>query len=344
MRALENEALLSVLKQYGITPQHIEPISKKVYKVYTNKGTYALKNIEPRNSKTLISTLQLLVQSRYKSFIPIYHTKNNDWLAKTAHSYYYLMPWKKNKKRDEVDDFYIPFFHELANLHHHTKKEWMLNERVYEKHFMTISNRFESEKQQLERFLEKCEKNWYMSPFELQAVMYINETLQALHFAKIQLEEWYEKMKESPVARIVLTHGNLSYSHFLLDEEEKRYFINFERSHYASPVQDLIHFYQQILTSQPFQCNQCLEWLMAYENRFPLLEAEKKLLISYLAYPSPMIKVIQQYENKSNDYSELNDCQRILKRYWLMKNIEYVVMRWTDKENEEKAKNAPPSS
>jgi len=344
VRVLENEALFSVLKQYGILPQYMEAISKKVHKVYTNKGTYALKKINGSHAQTLISNIQLLSQSRYKSFVPIYQTINQEWLAKKDDDFYYLMPWVENEKRPDMDDFYSQFFHELGNLHFQTKKEWMLDESIYENQFAFMLNRFEKEEQLLEKFLERCEKNWYMSPFELQAAMYMNETIQALQFAKRELNEWYEKIKEAPVARIVLNHGNLKNSHFIVNEDKKPFFINFERSYYATPIQDLIIFYQKRLTCQPFECRQCLEWLMSYQNRFPLTEAERKLFLSYLAYPSAIIKMIYQYEKKSNEYTELEYCQRLLRRYWQMKNIEYVVMRWIEAENHEKAKNNPPSS
>ena len=38
------EGIQSVLNEYGLTPEYMESVSSKVWKVYTDHGVFALKN------------------------------------------------------------------------------------------------------------------------------------------------------------------------------------------------------------------------------------------------------------------------------------------------------------
>lgn len=341
---MDHQTLYDILKQYELHPNHIETVTEKVFKIYTTKGTYALKRIQKKDQTNLINGLSQLVQSSYKSYIPIYSTYDHQWFVNGTKESYYLMPWIQHEKRQDLEDLPLQFIHEIAQLHNRTKKEWNIDEKDFENYYEMVKSKWQKEEKELEAFIERCEKKWYMSPFELQAVTYYTEMRNAIYFAKEKWTEWYENMKEQPVARIVLVHGNASTSHLLIDERGERYLTNFERSHFASPIKDLIAFYNQLLTSQPFQCEKCVEWLKVYDQNFSLTKAEKNMLQSYLAYPTPMMKLIQQYERKQKEKIELMYCRKLLKRYWLMKNIEYVMMKWSEADKESEEENKTPSS
>ena len=61
-------------------------------------------------------------------------------------------------------------------------------------------------------------KKWYLSPFELQAVTYLTETVSAVNFALERLEEWFEAAKDHDKTRAVINHGSLSSRHFLYND------------------------------------------------------------------------------------------------------------------------------
>lgn len=335
---MNREELQSVLNEYRIHATYIEHITDRVAKVHTEKGTYALKNAVIKELGDFSRFHSMLIETGFKYYIPIYPTAENHLYVQRGEEIYYLMPWVPRNMRDDQNHMHLELFQAVGNLHQRTKKEWTFEQANYEKLYEATIEKWEKDEQLFEQFVERSEKSWYMSPFELQVIMYFNETKQAYHFAKEKFQDWYEAIKENPIARGVLNHGHLSPSHLVKDDQNQYYLINFERSQFASPVHDLITFLHRKLTSFPVQCDECVQWLDKYEQIFPLSEAENKMFLSYLAYPTPIFQIVKQYEEREGKRSERDYCQRLIRRYWLMKNCEYVVMKWMQQ------KSPPPQS
>jgi hypothetical protein len=59
--------------------------------------------------------------------------------------------------------------------------------------------------------------------------------------------------------------------------------------------------------------------------------------MSYLAYPNPIIQVAESYFRKQRPKNELKFVRQLQRRYWHLKNSEYVVMRMTEIENAQNA-------
>ncbi len=78
--------------------------------------------------------------------------------------------------------------------------------------------KWEHDKIFYEQFVDRAEKEWYLSPFELQTITYFSETISAVNFALERLEDWYESAKEKDVSRVVMNHGSLSIHHFLYND------------------------------------------------------------------------------------------------------------------------------
>ncbi|WP_243291162.1 spore coat protein YsxE [Bacillus sp. FJAT-47783] len=337
------EELSEVCKEYNLRTNYIERVTDKVLKIHTDKGTYAIKKIPAEKGKTFIQNYTILMQSSYQSYIPIYPTRQNEWFVNKGESIYYVMPWVPQNMRDDQKHTELELYEALAHLHLRTKKEWKFEEKDYEHHYAMVLSKWEQEENLFEQFVERCEKRWYMSPFELQAVLFFTETMQASQMAKQKLNEWYESLKKKPVARIVLNHGHISSSHLLKDERDNCYLTNFERAYYGAPIHDLIFSFQRKLTSFPIQCDECIGWLEKYEQTFALTDGEKKLFLSYLAYPSPIFRIVEQYNRKDGKRVESSFCRKMMKRYWLMKNCEYVVMKWLELENQKEQSETPSS-
>ena len=77
-----------------------------------------------------------------------------------------------------------------------TVKEETYTEEDLEKHYTSISDRWENDGEMLEEFLVESESKWYMSPFELQYCTYYHHVMRAREFATKQLNEWNDAMKE----------------------------------------------------------------------------------------------------------------------------------------------------
>lgn len=124
------------------------------------------------------------------------------------------MPWLTNEKREEQDDKHEYLFQEIARLHKRTEVMMDITEQEIEAHYTQMKSKWETEKDMYERFIERAEQTWYMSPFELAAAMYFSEAMSASEFALERLEDWHEEMKDQETTRIVLNHGQLSIHHF----------------------------------------------------------------------------------------------------------------------------------
>jgi spore coat protein YsxE len=317
----------SVLELYDIKPNFMKEFGN-VTKVYTDNGTYALKKVvvKEKRQQNILRNMQMLTESEFRGMLPLYYTNDGRFLVYDEEEYYYLMPWLDvMDRKDEQDEHYHHLFRTLAKLHGNTTKKKEITEAVVTKHYETLKKKWKEEKEMLDQFIEKCERKWYMSPFELYYCSYYYQTTRAHEFAVSQLEEWEKEMKEKETTRSVLTHGNLSIQHFLVDADNNGFFISLEKASEASPIQDLVTFYSRSLHTYPIARTDRFEWLVEYEKYYPLSKEEKKLFMSYLAYPHAMVRFVTQYEKQIREDDELVSVDKLQRASWMMNNVEFFI-------------------
>ncbi|MCA0925333.1 spore coat protein YsxE [Bacillus sp. FSL R5-0820] len=321
------DEIQSVLYEYGLEAEYIEPVSPAVVRVYTKQGVFALKRVKPHRQMQFTEQMLELESKGYRSFVPIYRTKSGSFFSNQRESQYtyYLMPWLTNEKREEQDDKHEYLFQEIARLHKRTEVMMDITEQEIEAHYTQMKSKWETEKDMYERFIERAEQTWYMSPFELAAAMYFSEAMSASEFALERLEDWHEEMKDQETTRIVLNHGQLSIHHFLYNDVGTGHFTNFERSKKAAPIYDLLTFYYRTFKTYPTPCPECTSLFYTYQKGNKLREEEIHLFLSYLAYPQGLFDTVKAYEAGGQD--EMESCQELLRAYWQMKNSEPIVMK-----------------
>lgn len=317
--------LTPILEQYSLKVRFIESFGK-IQRVYTDKGVFALKKITPQQGIDFIRHLQYLYQQGYNRIVPIFPTMDGRYAVIDKQSLYYLMPWLPNEVKEDQHERHQQMFRELARLHTLSVRDISINLEEKQEHYENTLHEWEKENEFLDGFLQHCENKWYMSPFELHFCMYYNDIRQALVFSKKKLAEWYELTKSTTKARVILSHGKISTEHFIYDEKGYGYFINFENSRQASPLQDLLPFLARTLATYPKRYDECVEWLYTYLKFFPLKEEELLLLLSYFAHPGSILRTIEHY-HKSSKKHEQKQVIRLIKEMWLLKNSEYVIMR-----------------
>lgn len=324
------ERYAPILQSYQLNAEHIEEHGN-VIKVYTGQGPYALKKLprERRYRSDVMKNIQFLYEKGFTHFAPIYHTTDGRHILSDGTYSYYLMPWLEHAEgQSEENDHYHKMFQTLGMLHQKTVREEEITEEKLEQHVTNMSARWEQDGEMLEQFLIECEAKWYMSPFELQYCTYYHYVLRAYEFANKQLTEWHEAMKEKEKTRISFVHGNVSMNHFLFDHQRNGYFISFERSHFTTPVQDLVQFYARSFCTYPIARNDRYEWYQKYQGNFPFTKEEHLLFRSYLTYPRPFIQQIRTYRNaqeKRSEHTELGHIKDLQQSYWLVSNIEYFI-------------------
>ncbi|MGG1677599.1 spore coat protein YsxE [Neobacillus sp. NRS-1170] len=326
-----------ILNNYLIEPYFVEDFGP-VQKVYSNKGTFALKKIAPATGTDFIRHVHLLYQKGFNRIVPIYPTMDGRYAVLHENNLYYLMPWMPNDHREDRQQKNHQLFRELARLHTLSAKEITISKEERTEHYEKTIQQYEKHQEFLDGFVDECEKKTYMSPFELLYCLYYNEINQALRFSKTKFEEWYEGTKENDKARMVITHGKLSSEHFLYDERGYGFFINFENARYGSPIHDLLPYLSRALNTSPKRSDDVIDWIYHYYKYFPFKADEKQLFYSYLAYPTPIIQMAEKYYRKQRPKNELKFVRKLQQRYWHLKNSEYVVMRMSEIEAQQKAK------
>lgn len=326
-----------ILNAYAVEINFVEEFGK-VAKIYSNKGTFALKRIDPHNGADFTRHIRMLYQKGYNRIVPIYPAVDGRYAILYENHLYYLMPWLPNEERETYFKKHQQMFRELARLHILTSKEVKIEKEDRQEHFENTQLDLEKEQEFLDGFIEQCENKEYMSPFELMFCMYYHDIRQALIYSEGKLKEWYEETKEDEKARVSIIHGKISPEHFLYDDRGYGYFTNFENARYGSASHDLLPFLSRSLRTAPKQNEDCIEWLYTYFNHNPLKYEEMLLFLSYLAHPGPVLRVCEKYmKADKKDINERKYAQKLLKQYWLLKNTEYVVMRVDEIERQKKA-------
>ncbi|MFS0780730.1 spore coat protein YsxE [Bacillus sp. 1P06AnD] len=326
-----------IMSHYQLRVLYSEAIGR-IHKIYSNHGVYALKSIPPEHSMDFIKHVQRLYQRGYNRVVPIYTTHDGRYGVLYDKRLYYLMPWMNNDESGERNEKHKQMFRELARMHTLTVKDIKVDAEEREAHYEKTKDSWKQQQQFLQEFLERAERKWYMSPFELMFCSYYFDVSQALSFSSKKLDEWYEKTKDDEKARTVVVHGKLSIKHFLLNERGAGYFINFENAMPAPAHFDLLPFFTRYCQTYPVKCDECVEWLYHYYKYYPMREEEMMLFTSYLAYPTSFLQTVEIYHQKKYDAkSEMAYVSLLQRNYWQLKNIEYMVMKIEEREAQKKA-------
>lgn len=69
----------SVLYEYGLDAEYMEPVSPSVVRVYTKQGVFALKRVKTQRHMQFTEQMLELESKGYRSFVPIYRTKSGSF-------------------------------------------------------------------------------------------------------------------------------------------------------------------------------------------------------------------------------------------------------------------------
>lgn len=334
MKDHRSESIDTILKHFAIKPHHYEKFGR-VHKIHSDKGIFALKKISPYQGTEFIRHLQFLFQRGYNRIVPVYPTMDGRSAVLHNNSLYYLMPWLSNEIKEDRNSRHQQMFRELARLHTLSVQEVSINKEDKVRHYEKTIHEWERDEEFLEGYLDQCEGKVYMSPFELLFCLCYNHIKQAQSYSKDKFKKWYEKTEDEKKSRAVIAHGKLSVEHFICDEKGYGYFINFENSTQGSPLMDLLPFLSRSIKTFPKKCDECIDWIYIYLKYFPLREEEMLLFQSYFSHPSSIIRTVEAYY-KAKGANEREFVQNLQRKYWLLKNTEYIIMRMEEMERQKK--------
>ncbi|MCM3002669.1 spore coat protein YsxE [Priestia koreensis] len=326
-----------LLQAYQLQVNFIEDYGK-VKKIYTDRGVYALKELDDPTLRSLsfIQSIQRLYQKGFMQMVPVYRTVDGQYTVQNGSQTFYLMPWLVNDQKEERDIRYHKLFQELANMHALSSHEVKVTEDDIKKHYDQLTTAWDQRKEELENFIGECEKRIYMSPFELSFCTFYQDAVKAIDFGRGKLDDWYEQVKEKEKMRLVTIHGKLSPKHFVYDNNGNGYFINLEKSKAASPIYDLVSFYSRSNRTYPIPSMESYDWFTTYQQHFKLTGDEMLLLHSYLAFPESVYRAISNYNTRRSERDEVGHVRSILYAFWQLKNIEQLNIQIVSAEQQKK--------
>ena len=178
----------------------------------------------------------------------------------------------------------------LSLLHNKTTfyKEMDINE--YKELYEDTLNKIEYTKNYYNNLIGVIESHIFMSPSEYLIARNISKIFGSLEYAKTNINEWYELIKNTAKKRVVLLYNNMDINHIVRNKEV--YLLNFEKSKLGIPIYDLYDFY--IKYALIFDISDLLEF---YENKYPLLKEEKILFYVFISIPSIINFGNEEYDN-----------------------------------------------
>ena len=119
------------------------------------------------------------------------------------------------------------------------------------------------------------ESKTFYSPSEYLLLRSINKIFYSLDYAKISLDELLETKEKK--MRTCMIHNNLDLNHYIKGDRD--YLISWNKAKFDMPIFDLYKLFKRNKTFN------YIDLLNRYENNYPLLEYEKKLLLIMLCLP-----------------------------------------------------------
>ena len=272
----------TIKKRYALKT-HSYTIKKGVTIVCAAEGRFVFK----RNRGNDIATLYKYLKSRnFNHFGPLVNI-DPDFII-----YEYIDDIKLPIEQRGLDMMFL-----LSLLHSKTTfyKEGDFDD--YKKIFEEVNEQLEYFYHYYTELIDNIETKVYMSPTEYLLARNISKIFYLLSFAKKEIEEWYKLIKDKRKQRFVTLHNNVEVDHLL--ENNEMYLISWENHDMGMPIYDIYNMYKKHYFDFDF-----FELLKVYENKYPLLKEEKKLLFILISIPEEIKLTANEYDNckKVNQY------------------------------------------
>ena len=208
---------------------------------------------------------------------------------------------------EPVEQKAIDLMHLISLLHNKTtfyrEVDIDKNKEIYEE----IEAKLEYLSNYYTDLIELIEKEVYMLPSSYLIARNINIIFESIYFSKEQLDIWYKKIENNKNERVVNIHNNINLEHYR--KSDKPYLISWSKSKIASPIYDLLSFYQNHYLELDFD-----DLFHYYENNYPLKEEERTLLFIYMAIP-PKIEI------EDNEYKMCIKINKIIDYLYKTSNL-----------------------
>lgn len=210
-----------------------------------------------------------------------------DYLESRSFNYYpkHVVEDDRYEITEYVEEITMPDDQKMLDLIHlvallHNKTTYYKNVDVdeYKKNYEEISKDIDYLFHYYNDLITVIESKVYMSPPEYLLARNISIIFAALNYTKQVLEDWYELVKDKRKRRYVVLHNNLELDHFIRNKNS--YLVSWNQATIDIPIYDLYKLYKKHALDFDFEV-----LLRQYEQSYPLLEEERKLLFILISLP-----------------------------------------------------------
>ena len=295
--------LSEFLKEYEIKPKSYKKLGKATI-INTKEGKFVVKEKHRDNNTNIYKYLD----SRNFNYYPKIMTNELDDYEISEYIEEVSMP-NEQKMIDLVKL--------LSLLHNKTTFYQEINAADYKKIYEDITNNILYLDSYYNDLITVIDSRVYMSPSEYLLARNISKIFAAINYCKEEIENWYNMVKDKKKERLVVLHNNLSLNHFL--KNKNSYFISWDKSKIDNPIFDLYKLYKRYGLDYDFETV-----LKEYENNYPLLKEEKKLLFILISLPDKI-------ELNDNEYEM---CKKISQKIDLLYKTDKLVSPQNSKDKE----------
>lgn len=280
-------SLNETLKKYALIPHRYEKNGKVTY-VDTDNGRFVIKN-NNRNKEILD-----YLESRNFNYFPRFINDINDKYEISEYIEQANIP-EEQKISDLIDL--------LTLLHNKTTHYKEVDVAHYKEIYEDINNNIAYLSSYYTDLITLIESKIFMSPSEYLLARHISKVYSSLNFCKVEIEKWYELVKDKKKDRFVVVHNNLDLSHFLRNKDS--YLISWDKTKIDNPIFDLYKLYRKQSNNFDFT-----DLLKRYEQNYPLLEEERKLFFILIALPDKLEVDENEYELTKKTYYLIDSLYR----------------------------------
>jgi len=181
----------------------------------------------------------------------------------------------------------------LSLLHNKTTYYKDMDIDEYKEIYESINYKIDSRMNYYSNLINKIESTYFISPSEYLIARNISKIFGALEYSKRNINEWYDLVKTKGKKRLVTLYNNIDLEHVIRNKEV--YLLGFEKTKIDIPIYDLYNFYIKYSSMFDFR-----NLLKHYEDRYPLLEEEKKLFNILISIPNEIEFSDIEIENCKN--------------------------------------------
>lgn len=279
----------SIIKEF-CHKHHLKPtkvlIKGKITIIKTPDNTYCLKSRDRSEKSDIYEYLNSRSFNYYPKLLPL----STDEVEVREYIREHKIP-KDQKMLDLIDL--------MGLLHNKTTHYKEVDLDDYKEIYENLKNNIIYLTSYYNDIISIIESHVIMSPKEYLLARNITRIFKSLYFCEIELEHWYELIKEKRKQRVVVLHNNLKLSHMLRNENS--YFINWDKSKIGIPIFDFYKLYRNHALEFDFS-----DLLRHYEKHYPLRKEERLLLFILMSLPEKIELIGDEYQSCERISAEID--------------------------------------